>query len=440
MKLEAAASASPLDRTSSTQSRPLENGPTNGRSPQRSPSATKSSRFERWLLRSILEACGDPAIRVVLWDGETVCTSSEAPVGDMIIHDRGALRRLALSPTLEFGEGYTAGQIDIDGDLVEVLCIMCRATYHARPNGLVARMLNRRPNRRRSHTIAASRDSVHHHYDIGNEFYKLWLDDKLLYTCAYYSDPGQSLEEAQVAKMEHVCRKLRLSPGERVIEAGCGWGALALYMAERHGAQVRAFNLSHEQIAHAREWARTAGLSGRVEFVEDDYRNATGPADVFVSIGMLEHVGLENFGELGRVIDRVLTPSGRGLIHSIGRNAPAPLDPWTERRIFPGAYPPALSEMMQIFEPWRFSVLDVENLRLHYAHTLEHWLERFEAAAEKVERMFDGRFVRTWRLYLAASIAAFRVGGLQLFQVLFARDTNNDIPWTREHVYRTAGK
>jgi cyclopropane-fatty-acyl-phospholipid synthase len=206
-------------------------------------------------------------------------------------------------------------------------------------------------------------------------------------------------------------------------------------MAERYGVTVRAFNLSREQVAFARDRAHAAGLAQRVEFVEDDYRNAIGTYDAFVSVGMLEHVGLENFGELGRVIDRSLTPAGRGLIHSIGRNSPRPLDPWTDKRIFPGAYPPALSEMMRIFEPFGFSILDVENLRLHYARTLEHWLERFERNVAKIAEMFDERFVRMWRMYLAGSIATFMVGGLQLFQLVFARETNNDIPMTREHIY-----
>jgi cyclopropane-fatty-acyl-phospholipid synthase len=264
----------------------------------------------------------------------------------------------------------------------------------------------------------------------------LWLDERMQYTCAYYAEPAFTLEEAQVAKLDHICRKLQLKAGESVVEAGCGWGGLALHMAERYGVSVRAFNLSREQITFARERARSTGLARRVEFVEDDYRNATGKYDAFVSVGMLEHVGLENYGELGRVIDRSLLPSGRGLLHSIGRNFPEPIDAWTDKRIFPGAYPPSLCEMLRIFEPLRFSVLDVENLRLHYARTLEHWLERFERSGERVAGMFDERFVRMWRMYLACSIATFRVGGLQLFQVVFARDSNNDIPWTRSHLYQ----
>jgi cyclopropane-fatty-acyl-phospholipid synthase len=207
-------------------------------------------------------------------------------------------------------------------------------------------------------------------------------------------------------------------------------------MARHHGVKVRAFNVSHQQVMLARERARAEGLDGRVEFVEDDYRNMAGRFDAFVSVGMLEHVGRDHYRELGGVIDRCLTASGRGLIHSIGRHRPLRPNSWIVARIFPGAYIPTLREMADIFEPFSFSVLDVENLRLHYAATLRHWLDRFEAQRDRVRGLFDERFVRMWRLYLASSLAAFTTGWMQLFQVVFARATNNELPWTREGVYR----
>ena len=238
------------------------------------------------------------------------------------------------------------------------------------------------------HTVEASRQNVHHHYDLGNDFYKLWLDEQMLYTCAYFPTPDATLEAAQIAKMDLVCRKIRLRPGERVIEAGCGWGALALHMARHYGVRVQAFNLSTNQIAYARERAAREGLADRVEFVEDDYRNVSGTFDAFVSVGMLEHVGLENYGDLGRVIDRTMGADGRGLLHFIGRNRPEPLNAWIVRRIFPGAYPPTLREVCAgVLEPQMLSVLDVENLRLHYAKTIEHWRHRFEASADSVREM-----------------------------------------------------
>jgi cyclopropane-fatty-acyl-phospholipid synthase len=246
-----------------------------------------------------------------------------------------------------------------------------------------------------------------------------------------------SLEVAQVAKLDHVCRKLRLRPGESVVEAGCGWGALALHMARQYGVRVRAFNISREQIAYARDRAGREGLANRVEFVEDDFRAIAGQYDAFVSVGMLEHVHPRNYGALGRVIQRVLRPAGRGLIHSIGRDRPGRLDAWVERRIFPGALIPSLAEFMQVFEPQGLQVLDVENLRPHYARTLSCWLERFEHASDEVERRYGPEFVRMWRLYLVGSMVSFQAGPMQLYQVVFAPPENNDLPWTRDHVYRT---
>ena len=231
------------------------------------------------------------------------------------------------------------------------------------------------------------------------------------------------------------CLEALLDPGQSVVEAGCGWGGLARHMARHYGVTVKAYNISHEQILYARERAAAEGLSDKVEYIEDDYRTIRGQYDAFVSVGMLEHVGVSHYRTLGEVIARALKPSGRGLIHTIGRNKAEPMNAWIERRIFPGAYPPTLREMMDIFEPQEFSILDVENLRLHYARTLRHWLERFNASADQVSAMFDEAFVRAWRLYLSGSIAAFTSGSLQLFQVVFAHRTDNDVPWTRAHLY-----
>jgi cyclopropane-fatty-acyl-phospholipid synthase len=284
-----------------------------------------------------------------------------------------------------------------------------------------------------------SQQNIHHHYDMGNEFYRLWLDAEMLYTCAYFPEPNASLEAAQIAKMDLVCRKLRLRPGQTVVEAGCGWGALARHMARRYGVTVKAYNISNEQIAYSRERAKAEGLEGRVEYVEDDYRAIAGTYDAFVSVGMLEHVGPDHYQELGRVIDRSLTEQGLGLIHTIGQNVAAPMSPWFLKRIFPGSYPPTLREMMALFEPFEFAVLDVENLRLHYAKTCENWLNRFEHNRDRIREMFDERFIRTWRLYLSGCVANFSIGDLQLYQVVFSRPTNNLIPLTRSHLIADTG-
>jgi cyclopropane-fatty-acyl-phospholipid synthase len=382
-----------------------------------------STVIDRWMLERIQQAVAGARIHFVLWDGFELSSKAGPPVATVMIKSRRVLLSWLWNPDLHFGEAYMFGGIEVRGDLVALL----EEVYRARPGLEPGRTSQSRPN-----DMSIARDNVHSHYDLGNDFYRLWLDRNLVYTCAYFPKPDCMLDDAQTAKMDLVCRKLRLKPGERVIEAGCGWGALALFMAERYGVTVRAFNLSTEQIAYARERAKQTGLADRVEFIEDDYRNMKGDCDVFVSIGMLEHVGLADYPTLGRVIDRSLTSRGRGLLHFIGRNQPGPLNPWIRKRIFPGAYPPTLPEVFErVLQPNEFSVLDVENLRLHYAKTLEHWRRQFEAAADTVAKMFDDVFVRAWRLYLAGSQAAFTTGAMQLFQVVFARSHSNAIPWTR---------
>jgi cyclopropane-fatty-acyl-phospholipid synthase len=385
----------------------------------------------------LLRGLGSPPMRIVLAGGEEVAISQSAPVARVVLRDRATLWKLAVRPRLEFGEAYSSGRLEVEGSLLDLMIAVYRAAAATRkPGRLRGAWSARLVYWLQSNTLTGSKRHIHHHYDIGNDFYELWLDRDLVYTCAYFPTPSTGLEQAQQAKMDHVCRKLWLRPGETVVEAGCGWGALALYMARHHGVSVKAFNISHEQIAYARRRAEAEGLSSRVEFIEDDYRNIAGQYDVFVSVGMLEHVGPNHYRELGQTVDRVLSPTGRGLIHSIGQNCSGrSLNAWIRRRIFPGAYAPGLKEIAAMLEPWSFSVLDVENLRLHYAETLRHWLARFDAAEDRVLRMFDPTFVRMWRLYLTGSIAAFLTGELQLFQVVFARPQINAIPWTRAGVY-----
>jgi cyclopropane-fatty-acyl-phospholipid synthase len=393
--------------------------------PASSAAPPPSTALDRLALGLIRRVVGAAPVRLMLWDGyELPSPEGPAAAATVVFRNRSALFGCLWHPLLNFGEAYMSGAIEVRGDLVRFLEAVYREIGTAtRPHWWW---------RQTSNTARAAKENVQHHYDLGNDFYRLWLDREMVYTCAYFPVPEATLEEAQVAKMDLVCRKLRLAPGERVIEAGCGWGSLALFMARRYGVMVRAFNLSAEQIAHARSRAREEGLADRVEFVQDDYRNVRGACDAFVSVGMLEHVGAPDYPTLGRVIDRSLVSSGRVLLHFIGRNRPAPLNPWIRKRIFPGAYPPTLREVFErVLEPYAFSVVDVENLRLHYAKTLEHWLRRFNDASRQVAATFDEAFVRAWRLYLAGSEASFTTGSLQLFQVLCARSGNNALPWTR---------
>ncbi len=395
----------------------------------------KSSRIDEWLLQKIHRAAGQPAVRLGLRNSAEVSPKDALAAAKIVIHDRKTLLRLLLDPEAEFGDAYSKGQITIEGDLVAALEILYRSLPEAEQQSWYVKLVSKCMEYVQRNSVDGSRRNIQRHYDLNTDFYRLWLDPQLVYTCAYYPSPGATLEQAQAAKLDYVCRKVQLQPGERVVEAGCGWGALALHMAKNYGVTVRAFNISREQILVARRRAKELGLSQRVEFIEDDYRNISGECDAFVSVGMLEHVGREHYRDLGRIIHRSLAKTGRGLLHFIGRNHPRPFSTWTRKRIFPGAYAPALAEVMQVFEPWDLSVLDVENLRRHYAKTLEHWLARFEKSEQQISEMFSQEFMRAWRLYLAGAVAGFRAGTLQLFQIVFARTACQQIPWTRAHLY-----
>jgi cyclopropane-fatty-acyl-phospholipid synthase len=390
--------------------------------------------IDTWMVRTFLKSIGNPPLRVTLWDGKEVAGGGGSPAVGLLIRDRAALRRLLVNPLLHFGDDYSSGRIEIEGGLVALLETVYRAMARSPRFKIDSDPAAYRRNQPKLNSLSGSQHNIHHHYDIGNEFYRLWLDAEMLYTCAYFPDQAATLEDAQIAKMDLVCRKLRLQAGQTVVDAGCGWGALARYMARRYGVTVRAYNISHEQIVYARHRAEAEGLAGQVEYIEDDYRTISGRYDAFVSVGMLEHVGPDHYQELGRVIDRCLTDKGVGLIHTIGQDRAAPMSPWFLKRIFPGSYPPTIREMMSVLEPWGFTVLDVENLRLHYAKTVEHWLQRFELNQNRILEMFDECFVRAWRLYLSGCISNFSIGTLQLFQVVFSRPTNNMIPWTRSHL------
>jgi cyclopropane-fatty-acyl-phospholipid synthase len=392
--------------------------------------------IDAWLEEKVLKAIGGAPIRIVLENGEGVAVPDAAPVGTVIIRDRRTLAELCIDPEVGFGDAYADGRIQVEGDLAAFL----EAVYESWPNAPAARSWYARLTSKsldlwQANTLSGSRRNIHRHYDLGNHFYKLWLDNQMVYTCAYFPTPSATLEEAQAAKLDLVCRKVRLEPGETVVEAGCGWGALSLHMAREYGVSVKAYNISHEQILFARERARQEGLNGQVEFIEDDYRNISGKFDVFMSVGMLEHVQADQYPEFGEIIHRSIGDTGRGLLHFIGRNQEASFSRWIRKRIFPGANAPALRRALDIFEPRNYAVLDIENLRLHYAKTLEHWLDRFEQSEQQVAAMYDSRFVRAWRLYLAGSIAAFRTGSLQLFQVVFAGSRCQSPWWTRAPLY-----
>jgi len=396
--------------------------------------------MERHLIKLLYDSIGKPRIFIELWDGTRVGDAGVQTPG-FIIHNRSTLWKLVFNPELQFGEGYSEASIDIVGDLVKLLeeIYLARKGTEAEQrliqvllhkNKISAYKFNINPRK--------ARQNAQHHYDLSNDFYRLWLDDEMVYTCGYFPSQDIGLEQAQFAKMEHICRKLELKPGDTVIEAGCGWGGLSRHMAKHYGVTVKAYNVSHAQIAEATARCHQEGLQGLITYVEDDYRNIHEETDVFVSVGMLEHVGPRHYRELGGLIDNILKPEGRGLIHTIGQNQSQPVNPWLHKYIFPDGHPPTLREMMDIFEPYDFTLNDIENIGFHYALTLQHWLQRFEQHQDRVREMFDEFFVRMWRLYLSGSIANFTTGKLQLYQALFSRAGSHGLQATREHLYSQA--
>ena len=391
---------------------------------------------ERRVVRWIMSQAGNPRLSVRLWNGDEFPVTDERPVACMEFRKRRAVYEMLRAPSVGFGECYSKGLIEIHGDFPTFIDEVTASATAKRDGRYLVPKIRSQLYGFRSNTLPRSHDNVYHHYDLGNDFYKLWLDERMVYTCAYYDTPDATLAEAQVAKLDHVCRKLGLRPGQTVIDAGCGWGALALHMAEHYGVNVNAYNISADQVSYAREQAAEKGLDDRVTFHKQDYRSIDERCDAFVSIGMLEHVGAAYYRTLGNLIRRCLKPEGFGLIHSIGRSHPAKTDAWIVKHVFPGGHIPSLSEMMRVFEPQRFSILDVENLRPHYARTCSEWLNNFEAVADKVAEAYGEEFVRMWRLYLAGSAAGFEAGTLQLFQVLFTPHGNRPVPWTRRYQYQ----
>jgi cyclopropane-fatty-acyl-phospholipid synthase len=299
----------------------------------------------------------------------------------------------------------------------------------------------RRLRRRHDQSNQASRalQNAAHHYDLTPAIYDLFLDHDRQYSCGYFTNENNTLEAAQAAKKAHIARKLLIKPGMRVLDIGCGWGGLALTLARDHGAIVTGITLSQEQLAIARERARCDGLADRVSFELIDYRAVRGTYDRIVSVGMFEHVGAPNFKTFFAAIRDLLAGDGIALIHTIGRTAPPDAtNPWIAKYIFPGGYIPSLSEVAEAIENTGWRVGDIECLRLHYAMTLRHWFDRFSLKAGVAANLKDARFVRLWRLYLAASEQSFRHSPQDVFQFQLCRQPDA-VPITRDYLFAPAG-
>ncbi len=363
--------------------------------------------------------------------------SKDAAPVSVTLHGADAVRRLIANPELAVGELYADDQLTIEDDDLDALLALLLENlrdrgfkFRATPAGL--RLVD--APKREVNGLRRAERNVAHHYDISNDFYRLFLDADQQYSCAYFETPDDTLDEAQTAKKELIAAKLLLRPDLSVLDVGCGWGGLALHLAASHGARVRGITLSQAQLEAAARRAETAGLGSRVTFALEDYRRTTGRYDRIVSVGMFEHVGRAHFDDYFQMIAARLAEDGVALVHTIGRaDGPGATNPWIDRYIFPGGYAPALSEVLPAIERAGLYVTDIEIWRLHYALTLRAWRERFEARIEQVRAMFDERFCRMWRFYLAASEAAFRHAGHVVFQIQLAR-RQDAAPLTRGYL------
>ncbi|HEY5722548.1 MAG TPA: cyclopropane-fatty-acyl-phospholipid synthase family protein [Allosphingosinicella sp.] len=354
------------------------------------------------------------------------------------IHDRRTARAILRNPALGFGEGWMDGRLTVEDGGIRALADLIGFNIRWEKENPVRAALWRP--RRIGAALSVwnwrrrSRRNVAHHYDLSDELFALFLDSERQYSCGYFAVPGASLDEAQSAKMAHIAAKLRLEPGQHVLDIGCGWGGLALHLARSFEVEVTGITLSERQLAAARKRAEEEGLSGRVRFALADWRDVRGRFDRIVSVGMFEHVGPPFYS---RFLDRcrdLMTEDGVMLLHTIGRaDGPGATDPWLAKYIFPGGYVPALSQIAPAIERSWLWLTDLEVWRLHYARTLEHWYDRVEQARDEIVALYDERFLRMWQFYLAGGIAAFRHDGHVVFQIQLAR-RRDSLPLSRDYM------
>lgn len=355
--------------------------------------------------------------------------------------DADVARFIALRPRLGAGEAYMDGRLIIErGDIMQLIeLVRANAPWDKggdlKPRGPLRKLVKAIGGRiDQINPAGRSQRNVAHHYDLDDRLYDLFLDADKQYSCAYFTDPAAGLEQAQDDKKAHIAAKLALRPGLKVLDIGCGWGGMALYLNRVADVEVLGITLSHEQLKIARQRAEAAGVAHRVRFELIDYRALTGTFDRIVSVGMFEHVGVPQYPAFFRQCRQLLAHDGVMLLHTIGRmGVPGATDAFTSKYIFPGGYIPALSEIVRASEPSRLIATDIETLRLHYAHTLRAWYQRTAARQAEIEALYDARFFRMWTFYLAGATAAFEHGGMCNYQVQFAR-SRHALPITRDYI------
>ena len=388
----------------------------------------------RKIVTMMHQAVPDVNFEIRFWDDDRI-RIGEPPQVILWFKTRTAVSRTIGDGFLGFGEAYMAGDIDVEGDFQLLFRLAFSINFDENPMSLWEKLRFFLLSLLHQNTIRRSPKNIAHHYDLGNDFYHLLLGQTMTYTCAYFKSPDDDLEQAQLNKYEHVCRKLLLSQNESLIDLGCGWGGLLIYAAQNYGITGIGVTISTPQCDYANQRIAELGLQDRIKVILQDYREARGTFDKIASIGMFEHVGKRYIPVCIKKISTLLKPGGLGLIHTMGNDTPYPDDPWTLKYMFPGYHVPVLEHLIRELAKNRCSILDVENLRMHYARTTERWLENFERHSEQIRQMYDETFVRQWRLFLHLAPSSFKYAGNRLFQILFSNGLNNELPITRSHLY-----
>ncbi|WP_462413336.1 class I SAM-dependent methyltransferase [Neobacillus sp. Marseille-QA0830] len=388
--------------------------------------------IDKLFYKTLLKKTFSDPVEITFWDGETVRYGQGEPRFKLIFRDILSKSLLIQDPSMAFGEAYMNGTIEIEGNLKEIVTSIYRSGEGFLGQGQLAAQLMKKLTNSTKH----SKENVSFHYDIGNDFYKLWLDETMTYSCAYFKSPEDSLKTAQQNKVAHILKKLNLSDGQKLLDIGCGWGELIITAAKRYGVKATGITLSDEQFARVQERIKEEQLSQLVEVRLIDYRELKKQKfHRVVSVGMLEHVGKDHLPEYFKAVSGLLEEGGLSVLHSITSPSEGATNSWIEKYIFPGGYIPSVSELVSQMTDNQFYLIDYESLRRHYAKTLELWAEKFESALNQLRDTKDERFIRMWRLYLNACSASFHTGNIDLSQFIFTKGVNDSIPWTREYMY-----
>ena len=369
---------------------------------------------------------------VEFWDEEVVQYGEGDAQFRIIMRNPIPKSEIVGDPSLAFGEAFMHGNIEIKGSVRDVM----ESLFNNKDSFLYKNSAYLKMAKFISNGVKKSKENVQYHYDIGNDFYKLWLDETMTYSCAYFRSPEDTLTQAQKNKIDHILLKLNLHEGQRLLDIGCGWGELILTAAREYGVKALGITLSNEQYDKVRSKIDHENLSELVDVRLLDYREIKNQVfDRVVSVGMIEHVGKEHLGEYFSTVHRLLNDEGISLLHCITGREGNGTNSWISTYIFPGGYIPSVVELIKHIEYEGFSLYDVESLRNHYTRTLEHWTQNFEHALQLVREKKDETFIRMWRLYLNSCAASFNSGNIDLHQFLFSKGPNNSLPWTRNYIY-----